>query len=160
MTVLREVLDGRAEPAIYQVPADTDVDEIAESASSAGWQFVRIDGAQATDKAAVMRAMESSFGFPEWFGRNLDALADSLTDVRHEHGTVLLWDRADVFAGADPRQYNAVLSVLLSRSRSPVGGPFLTLLREAGEQSDPSSPSSPSEASDHGPESGDHDHHG
>ena len=157
MTVLREVLDGRAEPAIYRVPADTEVDEIAESAASAGWQFVRIDGAQATDKAAVMREMESSFGFPEWFGRNLDALADSLTDVRHEHGTVVLWDRADVFAGADPRQYNSVLSVLLSRSRSAVGGPFLTLLRDGDEQSDPSSPSSPS---DQRPESGEHDHHG
>ncbi|MDQ3351173.1 MAG: barstar family protein, partial [Actinomycetota bacterium] len=141
----------------YQVPADTDVDEIAESAASAGWQFVRIDGAEATDKAAVMRAMESSFGFPEWFGGNLDALADSLSDVRHERGTVVLWDRADVFAGADPRQYNAVLSVLLSRSRSAIGGPFLTLLRDGDEQPNPSSPS---EASDQRPESGDHDHHG
>jgi len=62
-----------------------------------------------------------------------------------------------VFAGADPRQYNAVLSVLLSRSRSAVGGPFLTLLRDGDEQSDPSSPPSPS---DQRPESGEHDHHG
>lgn len=130
MTELTDVLSGAAEPAIYRIPPEVAPGDVAAAAADAGWQFIHVDGSATTDKAALMEVMESSFGFPEWFGRNLDALADSLSDVRHERGTVVLWDRADVFAAADPRQYNAVLSVLLSRSRSHAGGPFLTLLRD------------------------------
>lgn len=130
MTVLADVLQGAAEPAIYRVPGSVSVDDIVDEVTNAGWQLLQLDGSQAGDKAAVMAAMESTFGFPEWFGRNLDALADSLGDVRHEHGTVLLWRSAGTFAEADPRQFNAVLSVLLSRARAGVGGPFVTLLRD------------------------------
>ncbi|CAN5711794.1 hypothetical protein BH24ACT6_BH24ACT6_15170 [soil metagenome] len=131
MTVLTDVLRGADAPAIYRVPGSVSVDDIAAEVTRAGWQLLQLDGSQAGDKAAVMAAMESTFGFPEWFGRNLDALADSLGDVRHEHGTVLLWQSARTFAAADPRQFNAVLIVLLSRARSSVGGPFVALLRDA-----------------------------
>lgn len=131
MTVLTDVLRGVAEPAIYRVPGATSVDDIAVEVDRAGWQLVTLDGSTTRGTASVMAAMESTFGFPEWFGRNLDALADALTDVRHERGTILLWDSASVFADADPRQFNAVLSVLLARARAGVGGAFVTLLRDA-----------------------------
>ena len=130
MTVLTDVLDGVAEPAIYRVPGATQLADVEATVADAGWQLVHLDSADATNREAVMSAMRSAFGFGEWLGGDLEALAEALTDVRHERGTVLLWDHPSTFADPNPAQFNAVLSVLLARARSTTGGAFVTLLHD------------------------------
>lgn len=64
--------------------------------------------------------------------RDLGALADALTRVRHERGTVALWEGWSPFARADPRRFAAVVEVLTRRCTSAGGGAFVVLLRGDG----------------------------
>ena len=66
--------------------------------------------------------------FPDYYGRNLDALWDCLTDLAEP--TVLLWDGWGPFAHAEPEGFEALLTVL--RDRSAARPPFSVLLRGAG----------------------------
>lgn len=43
-----------------------------------------IDGKMLEDKEMLHDALAQALDFPEWYGRNLDALYDCLTDVREE----------------------------------------------------------------------------
>ena len=43
-----------------------------------------LDGAEIKNRRLLYDALASSLVFPQWYGRNLDALYDCLTDVREE----------------------------------------------------------------------------
>lgn len=43
-----------------------------------------LDGKVIEDKETLHDILAESLGFPDWYGRNLDALHDCLTDVREE----------------------------------------------------------------------------
>ena len=59
-----------------------------------------------------------SLRLPDWFGRNLDALADCLHDLAEEEpaddadGLVLVWDRVAALKVVDPDGYDGIRSVL------------------------------------------------
>ena len=40
-----------------------------------------LDGADMTDRERAYRTIAQTMRFPEWFGRNLDALADCLSEL-------------------------------------------------------------------------------
>ena len=40
-----------------------------------------LDGKDMTSREKTYRVIEKSMGFPEWFGHNLDALADCLGEI-------------------------------------------------------------------------------
>ena len=40
-----------------------------------------LDGKDMTSREKAYRVIERALGFPDWFGHNLDALADSLSDL-------------------------------------------------------------------------------
>ncbi len=42
---------------------------------------VRLDGEEIRDKEQLHRLLAGAFGFPAWYGANLDALYDCLTDI-------------------------------------------------------------------------------
>lgn len=75
-------------PCVTRQPAAT----LAAIAVSKGYGVYTIDLAGIADKAALMERLQSALHFPEWFGRNWDALEDCLTDMSwSEHvGYVLL----------------------------------------------------------------------
>ena len=50
-------------------------------ADQAGHEFREIRFNAGADKKAVLRAIAQALAFPAWFGANLDALYDSLTDL-------------------------------------------------------------------------------
>lgn len=130
MKRLAELLTGPRQAVIYRIHPDHPFDDVAKTVADAGWHLVHLDTSGATDKGAVMEQMRSSFGFPDWFGGNLDALADSLSDVDHEPGTVLLWDHSHGFADADQVQFDKVLDVLVHRASHEGPDSFVTLLRD------------------------------
>lgn len=43
-----------------------------------------IDGEKIHTKKELHEALAAQFGFPEWYGNNLDALHDCLTDIRED----------------------------------------------------------------------------
>ena len=67
----------------------------------------------------MFAAIKEAFGFPDWFGHNLDALADSLRDVEVEPGTLLVWSGSTSFAESAPDQFRAILAVLRDRATDP-----------------------------------------
>lgn len=73
-----------------------------------------IDGSGIRSKGEFYAAVAAALSFPDWFGRNLDALHDCLRDLSWlppgEH--VLVWAEPEVFERADPAGYEAVTSVL------------------------------------------------
>lgn len=70
----------------------TDTPEAAGAAAHrAGWRVITLDTTSAQDKAAFLLACRQAFELPDWFGMNWDALDDSLGDVDHAPGVLVLW---------------------------------------------------------------------
>ncbi|MFI6321282.1 barstar family protein [Nonomuraea sp. NPDC050556] len=59
---------------------------------------------------AFMDSIAAALAFPDYFGRNLDALYDCLADLTGEH--VVVWVSPSALRKADPDGYTAVASVL------------------------------------------------
>ena len=57
-----------------------DTDALRAWAKAAEQRFVLADLSGCKDKPSAMRMLGHAFGLPGWFGANLDALFDSLTD--------------------------------------------------------------------------------
>jgi RNAse (barnase) inhibitor barstar len=58
-----------------------DVETLRIWAREAGQRFVLTDLAACDGSRAVLEELGRAFAFPEWFGANLDALGDCLTDL-------------------------------------------------------------------------------
>jgi RNAse (barnase) inhibitor barstar len=128
MTALTTLL-GEPGSGVYRLTEPIELDVIEQVATGAGWRMVAIDTTGVADRGGVLAAMKQGFGFPEWFGHNLDALVDALRDVNDAAGTVLVWSGSETFSTADRQQFEKVLSVLRSRTRNETASRFLTLLR-------------------------------
>jgi RNAse (barnase) inhibitor barstar len=93
---------------------------VADQARARGAHTHVVDGAEHTDKLSALDAIASALAFPDYFGRNLDALYDCLTDLSWlpsgEH--VLIWVSSDKLKRADPKAYLAVHSVLSDAQRA------------------------------------------
>lgn len=129
MSALSELLAGPAEGGVYRAPAGASMTTIERAAAAAGWKVAHADAGDSVDKRGVLAAFKDAFGFPDWFGHNLDALVDSLRDVSFEPGTLLVWDGAERLAEADPAQYREILSILRERAAADTSARLLTLLR-------------------------------
>ncbi|CRK55524.1 hypothetical protein [Alloactinosynnema sp. L-07] len=73
-----------------------------------------LDGTKIRSKRAMFTALADTLKFPDWFGHNLDALYDCLTDLSWlpaDHH-VLIWTHSQVLAKADPPGYRAIREVL------------------------------------------------
>lgn len=101
----------------------TDSKILAETAHARGAHVHLVDG-HPTDKMSTMEAIAAALSFPDYFGRNLDALYDCLTDLSWLPGGehVLIWGGAERLKEADPRAYLAIRSVLSDAERALAPG--------------------------------------
>ena len=53
-------------------------------------KIVLLDGCKIEKLADVHRVFAEELAFPEWYGRNLDALFDLLTETREETGVIVV----------------------------------------------------------------------
>lgn len=58
--------------------------------------IIRIDARRFTSEEATHQALDEAFGFPEFYGRNWDALVDCLTDLDQPSAGMT---RVNVFPG-------------------------------------------------------------
>jgi RNAse (barnase) inhibitor barstar len=91
----------------------------------------RIDGVTLDSAQRVMSAIATALHFPAYFGHNLDALYDSLTDLswlpEGEH--ILIWSRPGILRGADENAFEAITTVLADAVAEGTGGAaYLSLL--------------------------------
>lgn len=133
MSGLAALLAGREPVGVRRWESAYDPDEVRHVVEHVGWGFGHLDGWTVGDQPReVLGALGEALGFGDHFGRNLDALADSLRDLDAPAGTVLLWDGWAVAARADERWFGLVLRVLGERCADPVGPQFAVLLRGEG----------------------------
>ena len=62
------------------------VTELRDEAARLGQHFLYAWCAEAETKQQVLSTIAQAFQFPRHFGKNFDALADSLTDITHKAG--------------------------------------------------------------------------
>jgi hypothetical protein len=60
----------------HRVPA-----ALAKSAAQRGERWIEIDLAAAADRDAALRVLGTALDFPDYYGANLDALADCLSEL-------------------------------------------------------------------------------
>jgi len=58
-----------------------DIDELQRAAARLGLRFVLAECSDCVDKESVLAAIGRAFELPPWYGTNLDALYDCLTDL-------------------------------------------------------------------------------
>jgi RNAse (barnase) inhibitor barstar len=110
---LRAMLADPVMCGVYAVPGDAGVDylDVARSLDFAG---VAIDFADCADKDDALARIARALRFPDWFGGNWDALADSLADLSWlpAPGYVLLLSHIDAWRDADPVAFETLSDIL------------------------------------------------
>lgn len=107
------------------MPESATAAAVADEASARGAYVHTVRGPGMRDRLAVLDAIAAAMRFPDYFGRNLDALYDCLTDLSWlptgEH--VLIWVASGALSEADPKGYLAIRSVLsdAQRALAPTG---------------------------------------
>lgn len=162
MSGLAGLLAGHLDPGIYRWHAAFEVDDVRHAVERAEGRFVYLDGWHAQTREEFLDAIGTAFGFPDYYGRNFDALLDCLRDVGTYDdseesepdvdadasstpeppptapdrasiaGTILLWDGWGPFAYADERGFSIALSVLWQRVSEDDAGRFSVMLRGDG----------------------------
>lgn len=79
-------------------------------------KLIRINLKGVHDKQSLLDAIASALDFPEWFGRNWDALEDCLTDLSWKKaiGYVLLLEHSADFARRSPHEFAVAIEVFES----------------------------------------------
>jgi RNAse (barnase) inhibitor barstar len=104
------LVDGSLTPGIYRVlgPAEG----IAPVLQDVGWRPVLLD--PSTSTAEFYDHLAGALPLPDWFGRNLDALWDVLTDLSGPTALVLTdWTR---LARARPERWTSIMATLTDRT--------------------------------------------
>lgn len=132
MSGLAAVLGGHTPPGVYRWHAAFDADDVRHAVEHAGWRFAYADGWGLSTKEETLTLLGSALDFPDYFGRNLDALVDCLRDLGTGPGTVLLWDGWGPVAHADPATFAAIVEILQERSADANPTALCVLLRGEG----------------------------
>lgn len=123
---LRKLLRQSALCGIYHLPA-SGVEALEGAAETLDYACFRIDFHESDDSQTVLGSLGRALGFPVWYGVNLDALMDCLTDFSwcEAPGYVLIIAGADALhaAGEPFAEINGVFAAALEEWRSQ-GVPF------------------------------------
>ncbi|MGH3354799.1 MAG: barstar family protein [Nocardioidaceae bacterium] len=132
MSGLAGVLAGRRPAGVYRWASVVPVADVRHAVEVAGWRFVRLDTARVDDESGFCDEARAAYAFPDSSSTGVDSLADALSGVRHDHGTVTLWEGWSPFARTQPQQFAGVIDVLTRRADTGTGGVFVVLLRGDG----------------------------
>jgi RNAse (barnase) inhibitor barstar len=91
MTDLQTLLAKGLRPGVYRWQSDRTTDDVRADVVAAGWEFVLLDTSEIHDKTGFLDLCATAFDLPRWFGRNWDALADSLSDRSTGEPEIVLW---------------------------------------------------------------------
>jgi RNAse (barnase) inhibitor barstar len=91
-----------------------DLEPLAEAAGMQGLRVCRISLADYTDREALFDRLTQALRLPADFGRNWDALADSMRDLSwlKATGYILLFDRAEAMRDANEDDFDTLLDIL------------------------------------------------
>ena len=92
MAELSTLLTTGLRPGIYRWQSGRTPDQVRREVEEAGWDFVLLDTTEIHDKTGFLDLCATAFDLPRWFGRNWDALADSLSDRSTGEPEIVLWE--------------------------------------------------------------------
>lgn len=116
--LLAEPLTG----SLIEVDDTTDPSAAADRLTAAGWN-TRIVG-PFHDRGGFYSRIAAALEFPSYFGHNLDALWDALTDLTAPYAVIIDWQP---FLAADPDYAAKVRATLAERTTSEP--PFAVILQ-------------------------------
>jgi RNAse (barnase) inhibitor barstar len=134
MTDLRTLLSDGLRPGVYRWRSKLTTDQVRRAATDAGWGLVHLDTTAVHDKAGFMDVCATAFDLPRWFGRNWDALADSLGDRSTGEPEVVLWDGWRELLDHDHDTVDMALQIFTEDANE--SGQLRVLLREAADVPD------------------------
>lgn len=116
MSKLLARLQDPARSGVYRVPQAV---EILDALRGSAVDVVRVDLAAASDKDQLLEQLASALAFPQWFGRNWDALEDCLGDLawRAGDGHVLLIEGFENLRARRPDDFGVLLDILASSAQ-------------------------------------------
>ncbi|SDQ75112.1 Barstar (barnase inhibitor) [Actinopolyspora saharensis] len=130
--------NARKEAAVPEpapLPVFDTTEEAVRQVRSAGAFAHVVDGSEVVSKRMMLDAVAAELSFPEWAGRNLDALHDCLIDLSWlpagEH--VLVWSNHRVLAEHDPKAYRGIGSVLVAAAQESGERVFRAVCAEGGD---------------------------
>lgn len=111
---LLAVLEDANAGGVFHLPAQ-DRAAVRRAAAEAGFACFEVSLAGCSQLDAVLARLGNGLDFPGWYGHNLDALKDCLTDLSWAAaaGYVLIIDHAGPFRSQEPEAF-AVLEEVLS----------------------------------------------
>ena len=108
-----------------------DPNGIEQLAKAGGLVVVRIDLALLSSKTGLLGRAARALRFPEWFGKNWDALNDCLTDLSwlDGKGWVIIFENTKAFAERKPQLFENAVEVFQAASDywRRTGKPFWVL---------------------------------
>jgi hypothetical protein len=131
MTDLRTLLSKGLRPGVYRLRSDLSVEQVRRSVTAAGWNFVLLDTTGVHDKAGFLDVCATAFDLPRWFGRNWDALADSLSDRSTGEPEVVLWEGWRELLDHDHDTVDVALQIFAEDANE--SGQLRVFLREAND---------------------------
>ena len=125
-----EDLPSQCVRSLRGLPAD----QLRAWARAADHRFVLADLSGCKDKPSALRMLGHAFNLPSWFGANLDALYDSLTDEdtwQIGHGAVVVLDPLPYTERFGVEERDALLDVLreVAEHYAESGRPFRVFYR-------------------------------
>ncbi|MGW1679574.1 barstar family protein [Saccharopolyspora sp. NPDC002376] len=108
--------------------ADVSAREAVQEAEERGATAHLLDGSDLISKRTTLDGIAAVLNFPEWAGRNLDALYDCLTDLSwlSEGEHVLVWSGFQTLAEHDPKAFGGINAVLRDAAEHPICGRTFT----------------------------------
>lgn len=108
----QSLFDDVAMAGVHHLPHGP-VDDLLAGASAAACLVIRVDLSTAGNKAQMLDCLARSLRFPEWFGQNWDALADSLLDMGWlpAAGYVVILDHCDGIHGRAEADFVKLMQV-------------------------------------------------
>lgn len=111
---------------------EADIDELIAAGEQHGLLVHRIDLTDCDNKAQVLQRLSQALQFPDWFGDNWDALADSLNDLSWlpAPGYLTVIDHFDAWQQAQPDEVDTLLDIFDSAALqwADAGIPFWLML--------------------------------
>jgi RNAse (barnase) inhibitor barstar len=90
------------------------------AADKSGFAIIRIDLSAVRDKRTLFERLATALKFPDWFGRNWDALADCLGDLSWmpADGYLILLEHCDGFRAGHGGDFTTALQVFAAASEA------------------------------------------
>jgi len=127
----------RCPPGIYLIDAAQREEILGHGAFPPDFDMAVLNGDDAGTRAGFFQELARALRFPDYFGRNWDAVYDCLTDLNWlpAAGYVLVLDGFDHLATNEPGQWDIGLKVLREACAfwRPLSRPMYALLCGSGE---------------------------